>query len=160
LIVPSLYPQGHRELLGLRPEAARLSFPKPHTAGFWSKKSLADRIAISGNVTKIISGLRALRNGERGDQVFVIGHSFVARIAYAATAQTLIAQTCKEHPGKPGAVYKQVRNMAERSSCSIPLLKLPASLPWIVFPAGRRPSPMINHHSCYRSRRALIGLLA
>ena len=30
------YHQGDRDLLGRRPEAARLSFPKPHTAGFES----------------------------------------------------------------------------------------------------------------------------
>lgn len=78
---------------------------------FWSKKKLADRIAQAGTVTKIVSSIGALSNSARGkgDQFIAIGHSFGARLLFAATAQSLIYETARAHPGEIGEDYKVVK---------------------------------------------------
>jgi hypothetical protein len=84
-------------------------------ASFWVKKKNADRIAQSSVVTKIVTSLGAITKQAPGrvDQLIAIGHSFGARMLFSATAQSLVYQTEKAHPGYPGGEYKLVEGPAD-----------------------------------------------
>jgi pimeloyl-ACP methyl ester carboxylesterase len=81
---------------------------------FWSKKTVADRIAQSAVTTKTISAISAILSREGGDenQFIVIGHSFGARLLFSATGQSLIYDTQKAHPGFPGGTYDEIKGIA------------------------------------------------
>src|SRR5262249_23222548 len=74
---------------------------------FWSKETIADRIAQSSVLTKILSALGAMRKErfETADQLIAIGHSFGARLLFAASSQPLMYEAQKAHPGKPSGTY-------------------------------------------------------
>jgi pimeloyl-ACP methyl ester carboxylesterase len=90
------------------PKLPPFSFPWIKNLTFWSKERIADRIAQSAVVTKIISAIGAMRETTPlgSDQFVVIGHSFGARILFSAIGQTLIYETEKAHPGYPGGMYE------------------------------------------------------
>jgi pimeloyl-ACP methyl ester carboxylesterase len=105
---------GSRQVLGVyigwnaAPKLPPFSFRWINNLTFWSKEHIADRIAQSAVVTKIISAIGAMRETTPlgSDQFVVIGHSFGARILFSAVGQTLIYETEKAHPGFPGGMYK------------------------------------------------------
>ncbi len=105
---------GSRQVLGIyiawnaAPKIPPFNIWPINNLSFWSKERIADRIAQSGVITKVISAVGAMRqSGDAGsDQFVVIGHSFGARILFSAVAQTLINETEKANPGYPGGVYK------------------------------------------------------
>jgi hypothetical protein len=82
---------------------------------FWVKKSNADRIAQSAVVTKIVSAIGSVTRGapDQLDQFIAIGHSFGARILFSATAQSLVYETERAHPGFFGGEYKLVEGSAD-----------------------------------------------
>jgi hypothetical protein len=80
---------------------------------FWSKKTIADRIAEAAVVTKIVSALGSSRKPERGDQLIAIGHSFGARLLFAGIGQTLIYETQRAHPGSLVGEYKVVKGATD-----------------------------------------------
>jgi hypothetical protein len=82
---------------------------------FWSKKLIADRIAQSAVVTKIIGAIGATRTktGNAADQFIAIGHSFGARLLFSGAGQILINETEKAHPGFPGGQYRLVSGAAD-----------------------------------------------
>jgi hypothetical protein len=77
---------------------------------FWSKKLIADRIAQSAVVTKIVGAIGATRTktGTAADEFIAIGHSFGARLLFSAVGQVFINETEKTHPGFPGGQYRLV----------------------------------------------------
>jgi hypothetical protein len=82
---------------------------------FWSKQTIADRIAQSAVTTKIISSIGSVMSAgddSAANQFIVIGHSFGARMVFSATNQSLIYDTEKAHPGYPGGVYRQIQGIA------------------------------------------------
>jgi hypothetical protein len=82
---------------------------------FWVKKNNADRIAQSAVVTKIVSAIGAITHTapDRKDQFIAIGHSFGARMLFSATAQSLVYETERGHPGFPGGEYDLVEGSAD-----------------------------------------------
>jgi pimeloyl-ACP methyl ester carboxylesterase len=80
---------------------------------FWSKKTVADRISQSGVVTRIVATIGAMRRANHGDQFIAIGHSFGARILFAATNQPLIAEAVRAHPGTPVGEYQIIAGSAD-----------------------------------------------
>ena len=82
---------------------------------FWSKAAVADRIAQTAVVTKIIASLGATRkiNKDRVDQFIAIGHSFGARLLFSATNQSLITDAARAHPGVTGGVYQLLTSSAD-----------------------------------------------
>jgi hypothetical protein len=84
-------------------------------ASFWTKGAVADRIAQSSVVTKIVSAIGAMvdRTKETPDQFVAIGHSLGARILFSATAQSLIEALEEAHPGHSGGQYRVIRGIAE-----------------------------------------------
>jgi len=83
---------------------------------FWSKKTIADRIAESAVVTKIISAIGAMKNREHGDQFIAIGHSFGARILFAATGQIDL----RDREGTSRDIRRLVSHCAGGNGCSHP----------------------------------------
>jgi hypothetical protein len=81
---------------------------------FWSKETIADRIAQSAVTTKIISSIGSVMSAgdSAANQFIVIGHSFGARMVFSATNQSLIYDTEKAHPGYPGGVYREIQGIA------------------------------------------------
>jgi hypothetical protein len=77
---------------------------------FWSKERIADRIAESSVLTKILSSLGAMRRPQ--DQLIAVGHSFGARMLFAAAGQTVVYETTKAHPGNPNGTYRVIRGAA------------------------------------------------
>ena len=82
---------------------------------FWSKKAVADRIAQSAVVTKIVASIGAImdRSTDNPDQFIAIGHSLGARMLFAATAQSLVVATESAHPGYYTGTYRRVRGAAD-----------------------------------------------
>lgn len=82
---------------------------------FWSKKTIADRIAQSAAVTRIIGAIGATRRktDPAADQFVAIGHSFGARLLFSGTGQILINETQKAHPGFPRGQYRIVRGATD-----------------------------------------------
>jgi len=82
---------------------------------FWSKKHIADRIAQSAAVTKLVGAIGATRRttNEVADQFIAIGHSFGARLLFSGTGQIFIYETQKFHPGYPGGEYKVISGPAD-----------------------------------------------
>jgi hypothetical protein len=81
---------------------------------FWSKETVADRIAQSAVTTKILSSIGSVmsQGDSAANQFIVIGHSFGARMLFSATNQSLIYDTEKAHPGYPGGVYRRIQGIA------------------------------------------------
>jgi hypothetical protein len=77
---------------------------------FWSKKHIADRIAQSAVITKIIGAIGATKTTTvtATDQFIAIGHSFGARLLFSGVGQILINETEKAHPGFPRGQYRLV----------------------------------------------------
>ncbi|WP_369720164.1 hypothetical protein AB8Z38_23550 [Bradyrhizobium sp. LLZ17] len=98
-----------------KPRLFPLTLPYLENLTFWSKKQVADRIAQSAVVTKIVGAVGAVLNQSQSgkDQFVAIGHSFGARLLFSATGQTLIYQTEYNHPGYPGGRYKPIRGPAD-----------------------------------------------
>lgn len=98
------------------------SFPIPlvDLLTFWSKATIADRIAQSGSVTKIVSAVGAIAKkfGGPKNQFIAIGHSFGARILFTATNQSIIYETERAHPTFVAGKY----NYIEASADSVILL--------------------------------------
>jgi pimeloyl-ACP methyl ester carboxylesterase len=82
---------------------------------FWVKKNNADRIAQSSVVTLIVSSIGAIIRADPNhrDEFIAVGHSFGARMLYAATAQSLVTATEQAHPGYPGGTYKIVQPLTD-----------------------------------------------
>src|SRR5262249_19617968 len=80
---------------------------------FWSTEAVADRIAESAIVTKIVSAIGATRKLERGDEFIAVGHSFGARLLFAAAGQTLMYETQRSHPGYAAGTYKIVKSATD-----------------------------------------------
>jgi hypothetical protein len=82
---------------------------------FWSKKLIADRIAQSAVVTKIVGAIGASRKktADAADQFIAIGHSFGARLLFSGAGQILIDETERAHPGFPGGQYRLVSGPAD-----------------------------------------------
>ncbi|MEH2554479.1 pimeloyl-ACP methyl ester carboxylesterase [Bradyrhizobium algeriense] len=82
---------------------------------FWVKKNNADRIAQSSIVTKIVGAIGAVTKGEpnRLDQFIAIGHSFGSRVLFSATAQSLVYECERAHPGFPTGEYRIVEGSAD-----------------------------------------------
>jgi len=83
--------------------------------GFWVKKNNADRIAQSSVVTMIVSSIGAITRADpsHSDEFIAIGHSFGARMLYAATAQSLVTAARQAHPGYPGGTYKIIQPLTD-----------------------------------------------
>jgi hypothetical protein len=82
---------------------------------FWSKETIADRIAQSTVMTRILSSINSVLSELKdpaANQFVAIGHSFGARMLFSATAQVLIYDTEKSHPGYPSGTYKSIRGIA------------------------------------------------
>ena len=90
------------------PKLFPFNLPYLNNLSFWSKERVADRIAQSAVVTKIIGAIGTMRetSAAASDQFIVMGHSFGARILFSAIGQTLLYETEKVHPGYPGGEYK------------------------------------------------------
>ncbi|MGJ0513986.1 hypothetical protein [Methylocystis sp.] len=82
---------------------------------FWSKELIADRIAQSAVVTKIVSAINAMLERDKAlpDQFVAIGHSFGARILFSATSQALVAEAERAHPGHSKGQYRIVEGLAD-----------------------------------------------
>ncbi|MGN8092829.1 hypothetical protein [Methylobacterium sp. 22177] len=82
---------------------------------FWAKKNNADRIAQSNAVTTITSAVGAIIRADpaKRDRFIAIGHSFGARLLFAATAPSLLAAAQMAHPGRPYSTYKVFRGIAD-----------------------------------------------
>lgn len=81
---------------------------------FWSKATVADRIAQSAVTTKIISSISSIlsKGDAAANQFITIGHSFGARVLFSATSQSLIYDTEKAHPGYPSGTYGLIKGIA------------------------------------------------
>ena len=85
---------------------------------FWSKETIADRIAQTGVITKIVGSISAILSNapdsvdSSENQFIAIGHSFGARMLFSATNQALIYETEKAHPGFPGGKYNLIEGVA------------------------------------------------
>ncbi len=90
------------------------SFPLNYLL-FWSKETIADRIAQSSSVTEIVSAIGAIldRKKQFPDEFIAIGHSFGARILFSATEQTLVYESELAHPGHSGGTYKKIKGAAD-----------------------------------------------
>ena len=88
---------------------------------FWNRKRAADRISQSGVLTKIIASTKYARKRElekRGgdasrDLTIMIAHSFGARILYTATAQVLLDEVQRRHPGNHSNCYEVIEGPAD-----------------------------------------------
>ena len=79
---------------------------------FWSRKGISDRITQSAAVTKIVGAISASRgvSGHR-DQFVAIGHSFGARMLFAAVNAPLVLAVNKAY--RPGALYTAIDSVAD-----------------------------------------------
>jgi hypothetical protein len=82
---------------------------------FWVKKNNADRIAQSSSITLIFSAIGSIirSDPERKDQYIAIGHSFGARLLFAATVQPLVSAVEQAHPGYLSGTYKVIQGLAD-----------------------------------------------
>ena len=85
---------------------------------FWTRSTIADRIAQTGVVTKILGSIASVLSYDLPGgfspadiQFIAIGHSFGARMLFSATNQTLIYQTEKSHPGVPLKSYAKIEGV-------------------------------------------------
>ena len=84
----------------------------------WTRSTIADRIAQTGVVTKILGSIASVLSYDLPGgfspadiQFIAIGHSFGARMLFSATNQTLIYQTEKSHPGVPLKSYAKIEGV-------------------------------------------------
>jgi hypothetical protein len=82
---------------------------------FWARKRAADRVTESGVLAKIIGAIAHVRELQQqpDDLLLLMGHSFGARILYSATANSLLYETQRVHPGKRGNPYGEMRGLAD-----------------------------------------------
>jgi pimeloyl-ACP methyl ester carboxylesterase len=99
---------------------ARSDIPVYQYLTFWDRMHAADRISQSAIVTSTIGAINhALdqtphANGKSGsNQVVLIGHSFGARILYAATSQSMLYAVQQARPRTSSGQYKLVRGIAD-----------------------------------------------
>ncbi|MDF1634036.1 hypothetical protein [Mycoplana sp. MJR14] len=81
---------------------------------FWSKQTIADRIAQSGSVSKIVGAISSVLSDKYSseNQFIAIGHSFGSRILFSATSQSFIYNVAKAHPGYQGGRYELISGIA------------------------------------------------
>ena len=80
-------------------------------ASFWSRQRIADRITQSGVVTRIVSMISTNR-GHR-DHFIAIGHSFGARMLFAAVNSPLILAAANAFPKAKPHVYNKIDAVAD-----------------------------------------------
>jgi hypothetical protein len=91
------------------------NWPPFNNLTFWSKETIADRIAQSTVITRILSSINSIMSELKhpaANQFVVVGHSFGARMLFSATAQSLIYDTEKAHPGYDHGNYRSIRGIA------------------------------------------------
>ncbi len=78
---------------------------------FWGRKRAADRVAQAAYLSKLIGAIGNIlcQRGNSNDSFIAIGHSFGARILFAATGQVILQNLQYAHPGVTGGTYKTVR---------------------------------------------------
>lgn len=107
---------------------------------FWSRKSAADQISISGNVASFLGGISSIvRSNEVANepsQIVFVGHSFGARILFSAINQHLIYTLTQAHPQTSGGTYKAVKGPADLVLLLNPALEASS---YITFESVRRP---------------------
>jgi hypothetical protein len=83
-------------------------------ASFWSRQRIADRITQSGVVTRIVSMISTNRghSGHR-DQFIAIGHSFGARMLFAAVNSPMVFAAGNAFPKAKPHVYKNIDAVAD-----------------------------------------------
>lgn len=83
-------------------------------ASFWSRQRIADRITQSGVITRIVSMISTNRShsGHR-DQFIAIGHSFGARMLFAAINPPMIFAAANAFPKAEPHVYKDIDAVAD-----------------------------------------------
>jgi hypothetical protein len=106
------------------------SIPPLEMLSFWRRMRIADRIAQSAIVTKVIGAVDNVISASgddretvpndaeatgpfhglprRGNLFVAIGHSLGARMLFAATSQSLIYGIQSSHPGVPGGTYNTI----------------------------------------------------
>jgi hypothetical protein len=114
--------EGKKQVLGVyvgwnaKSKVPPFNWPPFDNLTFWSKETIADRIAQSATITKIIGSISSALSqfdDPAANQLVAIGHSFGARMLFSATAQSLISNTKIAHPGySPGGTYKPIRGIA------------------------------------------------
>lgn len=89
-------------LAGLTPIGKNLSF--------WNRKTAADRVSISGNVTKLLAAVNSVRcwRNQPQDMVVAIGHSFGARILFSSVSSSMLHDSQMKHPGSVGGIYGRI----------------------------------------------------
>lgn len=84
---------------------------------FWSRKGAADQVSRSGVVSSLIGTVSSIVTrkdaGRQKSQMVLVGHSFGARILFAAVGQQLIHATQKAHPGRTEPTYKPINGPAD-----------------------------------------------
>jgi hypothetical protein len=92
---------------------------------FWPRQLAADRISQSAIVTKLLGAMeniRRLREVE-SDRIFLMAHSFGARILFASYSQVLLHKTQLAHPGARGSDYLPIRAPADMALLLNPALE-------------------------------------
>lgn len=94
---------------------ASLGWGKFENLTFWDRKRAADRISQSEILTKLIGAIDSVRQQADNprDRVILIGHSFGGRILYSATAQLLVFNAQRSHPGRINGTYSIVQAPAD-----------------------------------------------
>src|SRR5262249_49069619 len=83
-------------------------------ASFWSRQRIADRITQSGVVTRIVSMISINRGHSKNrDQFIAIGHSFGARMLFAAVNSPMIFASANAFPKAAPRIYKNIDAVAD-----------------------------------------------
>ncbi len=84
--------------------------PVGENLSFWNRKAAADRVAISGNVAKLLAAVNSVRcqRGRSEDMVVGVGHSFGARILFSSVSYAILHDSQMKHPGFRGGTYGQI----------------------------------------------------
>jgi hypothetical protein len=81
---------------------------------FWSRQRIADRITQSAVLTKIVGAIGSTRGISRKQDNFIaIGHSFGARMLFAAVNAPLIQDVTKAFPVAHSDVYRTFKGPAD-----------------------------------------------
>jgi hypothetical protein len=81
---------------------------------FWSRQRIADRITQSAVITKIVGAIGSTRGiSGKQDNFIAIGHSFGARMLFAAVNAPLILDVTKAYPAAHSDVYRTFKGPAD-----------------------------------------------
>jgi hypothetical protein len=81
---------------------------------FWSRQRVADRITQSAIIAKIVGAIGNARGGSgKRDNFIAIGHSFGARMLFAAVNAPLIMEVERAYPKPNTGSYQMVRGPAD-----------------------------------------------